>query len=133
MPLLAGLVAEAVALFTFALAPSPLAVILAYLLFSAAWTAVTLAQVMIWADVFHIRVLAVSSAAINTAAQLGAFFAPALFGWAHDATGGYKAGLLVLPLTCLLALALSVQLMRQVNGSRKTKGGANLAPHPDGR
>ena len=132
LPLLAGFLAEAVALFTFALAPSTLAVILAYLLFSAAWTAVTLAQVMIWADVFHIRVLAVSSAAINTAAQMGAFFAPSLFGWAHDATGGYKAGLFVLPFACLLALALSVQLRRQVNGSRETKGGAILAPHPDG-
>ena len=116
--LLTAMVIESTALAIIAWAPSPVAVMLAYLLFAAAWTPVTLSQVMIWADVFHVRRLAICSAAINSVAQIGAFVSPYGFGMAKDATGSYTAGMLALPLVTMLGFVLAIPLMRKLNGGR---------------
>ncbi len=111
---------ECVALTIIALSPSPAIVIFAYLLFAAAWTPVTLSQVLIWADVFHVRRLAICSAAINSVAQIGAFFSPYAFGMAKDATGSYTAGMLSLPIVTMIGFVLAIPLMRMLNSRRVT-------------
>lgn len=116
-PLLAALIVEALALVVIATKPSPLAVVFAYLLGSAAYTAAMQAQVTLWTDVFPVRVLGICGAAINTVLQMGNFLGPFAFGVARDATGSYTAGLLALTASCLLALALCVMLRRKLNAT----------------
>ena len=47
-----------------------------------------------WADLLHVRQLAVGSAAINTLWQIGAFLSPYAWGVTKDATGSFRAGLI---------------------------------------
>jgi MFS family permease len=79
-PLLVALAAESIALVVIAVAPSPLAVMLAFLLGAASYTAAMQAQVTIWTNVFPVRALGVCGAAINTVLQMGNFLGPLAFG-----------------------------------------------------
>ncbi|MBW8815985.1 MAG: MFS transporter [Caulobacterales bacterium] len=60
--------------------------------------------------VLHPRTAAVGSATINALGQLGSFVLPALWGVSRDATGGFHAGLAVLPFAYLLAAGLVFSL-----------------------
>ncbi len=110
-----ALVIEAAGLLTVALAPSAAVAITGYLLFSIGTWSLTLAGVMLWSDILHVRSLAVSTAAINSVNQVGAFIAPFAFGVARDNTGSYQAGLFSLPLLLLGALAVTVWLQVRVS------------------
>ena len=57
---------------------------------------------------------AVGIAFINSVAALGAFVAPWLIGLLKDATGSYRAGLMVLPLAYLASALLTAALRRRV-------------------
>jgi ACS family tartrate transporter-like MFS transporter len=97
-----------VAYLAVALAPLPIAVVAAFLLFMLAWSSVTLANVMLWPDLLPLSKLAVGSAAINTMSQLGAFIMPVGWGMAKDVTGSYYLGLFGLAFAMLLALGIAV-------------------------
>ena len=110
--------AMVVGLVTIAAAPSPTLVILGFLLFGGSFTAVTVSQVMLWADLLPLKTLAVGAAAINTVSQVGAFVSPILLGMAKDATGRFETGIYGLALAMLVATLLCVALRRKVAHDR---------------
>lgn len=71
----------------------PMAAIVAYMAFAASCFAIPMLTSSGWAEVLHVRELAVGAAAINTMSQIGAFVTPYAWGVAKDATGGFQAGL----------------------------------------
>ena len=97
-----------------AMATSPTAFAVAYLLYGLSWGAVTLSQVSAWPDVLHGRVLALGCAAINTLSQLGAFGMPILWGRLADATGSFHAGALALTAATAVALLMTAELANHV-------------------
>jgi len=109
-------IAMAAAFLVIALAPSPGIVIVAYLVFAAACFTIPMLQSSGWAEVLHVRELAVGAAAINTLAQIGAFVSPFVWGAAKDATGSFQAGLIALVVMTLAQAALILVLRRQVRG-----------------
>ena len=78
-------VAMAGAILVIAIAPSPLIVMAAYLVFAATCFTTAMLVSSGWAEVLHIRELAVGAAEINTVCQLGAFAMPFAWGAARDA------------------------------------------------
>ena len=100
----------AAALTVLAIAPSPIAVIAAYLAFAAACFSIAMLVSSGWAEVLHVRELAVGAAAINSLCQLGSFVMP--FGWgvARDATGGFSIGLMLLAIFAVMSAALTLQV-----------------------
>lgn len=104
------------AFLTILAAPSPLVVGIAYLVFATVCFAIPMLTSSAWADVLHVRELAVGAAAINTISQVGAFVTP--FGWgaARDATGSFDAGLAALSLLTLAMCGVILLLRRQVRG-----------------
>ena len=116
MILRTALVVEAIALLTIAFSPPPGLIVVSYLAFAASWTVVALMQATIWVDVLKNRQLAIGAAAINSFAQMGAFFGSYAFGVAKDASGSYSAGLLTLPAMLLVVVGLTFILQRQING-----------------
>jgi ACS family tartrate transporter-like MFS transporter len=122
--LLAVLPIAALSILVIAVAPWPLAVIAAYLIFYAANGGAIVAQITIWTDLLPVRVLGVCIAAINTVTQMGVFAGTTGFGIVRDATGSFKAGLLIFPVCYLSALVLSALVMRQLN-SRSARAGAS--------
>lgn len=99
------------------LSPAPAIVIVAYLAFATTCFTVAMLTSSGWADVIHVRELAVGAAAINTLSQIGAFVTPFAWGAARDATGSFQPGLIaLLVMTLLLALLmmlLHLQVRRQ--------------------
>lgn len=75
-------------------APTPILVMIGYLLFAATIFTGGVLVVSSWADVLHPEQLAVGAAAINTLWQIGSFVSPYGFGLARDATGGFTLGLI---------------------------------------
>ena len=67
-----------------------------------------------WADVIHVRELAVGAAAINTLGNIGAFVMPYGWGIARDATGNFQAGLMALTAATVLLGALIFLLRSRV-------------------
>jgi ACS family tartrate transporter-like MFS transporter len=112
------------ALFIMASAPSPLMVMLAYLAVAAACFTVSMLLSSGWADVLHLRELAVGAAAINSVCNLGGFVMP--FGWgaAKDATGTFTLGLAVLAVFCLIAAALAMRVRSRVRLKQVVEGAA---------
>ena len=108
--------ALAVALLVIGLAPSPLLVIAAYLVFATVCFAIPSLTSSGWAEVLHVRELAVGAAAINTMSQIGAFVAP--FGWgiAKDATGSFQFALIGLSVVGMVMAAVIMLLRHQVRG-----------------
>ena len=84
----------AAALLLLGVASTPALVIVGYLLFAATFFTAGVLLVSSWADVLHVRQLAVGSAAINTLWQIGSFLSPYAWGVAKDATGDFRAGLI---------------------------------------
>lgn len=98
------------------LVPSPVVVGIAYLAFATVCFVIPMLTSSAWAEVLHVRELAVGAAAINTICQVGAFLMP--FGWgaARDATGSFDAGLIALVFMTLASGSLMLVLRWQVRG-----------------
>jgi ACS family tartrate transporter-like MFS transporter len=104
------LVAAAACFAVIAWAPSPAAVIAAYLALMASYFAVSGAFWLAPGEIVHPRAVAVTVAAINGAGQVGSFLFPWLWGLSKDATGGYHAGLSALPLAFLIGAGIVLAL-----------------------
>jgi ACS family tartrate transporter-like MFS transporter len=109
-------VALAVAFLVLSLPTVPMAAIIAYLIFAASCFAIPMLTSSGWAEVLHVRELAVGAAAINTMSQIGAFVTPYAWGVAKDATGGFQAGLFGLLVMMLMLGGLILLLRHQVRG-----------------
>lgn len=92
---------------------SPVVVTIAYLLFAATCFTIAMLTASCWADVLHVRELAVGAAAINTMAQIGSFVTPYFWGVAKDATGNYRTGLMALTIMTVMLAALTLLLRSQ--------------------
>jgi ACS family tartrate transporter-like MFS transporter len=110
-------IAMAAAFLTIIIAPSPLIVCIAYLVFATVCFTIPMLTSSGWAEALHVRELAVGAAAINTISQIGAFVTP--FGWgaSKDATGSFHAGLIALFFMMLTMSGLLLLLRSQVRGS----------------
>jgi ACS family tartrate transporter-like MFS transporter len=82
------------ALILIGVAPTPILVMVGYLLFAATWFSGGVLIASSWADVVHPQQLAVGAAVINTLWQVGSFVSPYGFGLARDATGSFTLGLI---------------------------------------
>ena len=109
-------IALAGAVLVMGLAPTPMLVIIAYLGFATFCFAVPSVTSSGWAEVLHVRELAIGAAAINTISQIGAFVAPYGWGMAKDATGSFQPALITLAFIALIIVALLMLLRRQVSG-----------------
>lgn len=98
------------------LSPSPLPIIIAYLAFATVCFAIPMLTSSGWAEVLHVRELAIGAAAINTICQIGAFLAPYGWGAAKDATGSFQPALIAFSLITLVMAALIRLLRGQVRG-----------------
>ena len=101
-------------------ADRPAMLIAGYLAMTLLWPAVTLCTNLVTTEVIPCRMIAVAVAATNTAAQLGAFVVPILWGMSKDSTGSYHFGLTLIPLLFIasagLALLLRLQIRRREIG-----------------
>ena len=104
------------ALLVIGLAPSSMLVIIAYLVFATVCFTIPMLTSSGWAEVLHVRELAVGAAAINTICQIGAFVAPYGWGIAKDATGSFQPALITLSIVALLMSTLLLVLRHQVRG-----------------
>jgi ACS family tartrate transporter-like MFS transporter len=96
------------------LAPTGPIAIFAYLAFALTCFTIPMLTSSGWAEVLHVRELAVGAAAINTMSQIGAFVTPYAWGAAKDATGSFHAGLVALFAMTLVLAVLILVLRRQV-------------------
>jgi MFS transporter, ACS family, tartrate transporter len=87
----------------------------AYLAFSAVCFTVVMLTASSWADVLHVRQLAIGAAVINTLGNLGAFLLPYCWGVIKDETGDFQAGLMGLSVMALLCAALILKLRRGIH------------------
>src|SRR4029078_8832339 len=74
----------ACALLVICISPAPAVIIVAYLAFAAACFTVPMLTSSGWAEVLHVRELAVGAAAIHTLSQLRGFVTPCACGAAND-------------------------------------------------
>jgi MFS transporter, ACS family, tartrate transporter len=88
----------------------------AYLAFSAVCFTVVMLTASSWADVLHVRQLAIGAAVINTLGNLGAFFMPYCWGVIKDETGNFQTGLMGLS---VLALAAAAMILKLRSGVRR--------------
>jgi ACS family tartrate transporter-like MFS transporter len=108
----------AAALLVIGLSGAPIVVMVAYVAFAAACFTTPMLLSSGWAEVLHVRELAVGAAAINTMAQIGAFVSPYGWGALRDATGSFQTGLMALVAMSLALAALTLLLRHQVRGRR---------------
>ena len=99
------------------LAPSSLVVVIAYLVFTAVCFTIPMLTSSGWAELLHVRELAIGAAAVNMLSQFGAFLGPYGWGVAKDATGSFQAALVALSVFALAMSGLLLLLRRQVRGS----------------
>jgi ACS family tartrate transporter-like MFS transporter len=102
---------------TLALVHTPAAGMIAYLATMAAYYAAISTFWLMPGAIAHPRAQAVTVAAVNCFGQLGSFLFPWLWGLAKDATGGYQAGLAILPAAFLISGGVLLGL-RQVRRGR---------------
>lgn len=91
-------------------------ILIAYLVFATVSFTIPMLTSSGWAEVLHVRELAVGAAAINTICQIGAFVAPYGWGIAKDATGSFQPALITLSIVALLMSTLLLLLRQQVRG-----------------
>jgi MFS transporter, ACS family, tartrate transporter len=99
------------------LSPSPLVVVIAYLAFAAVCFTIPMLTSSGWAELLHVRELAVGAGATNMLSQFGAFLGPYGWGIAKDATGSFQAALVALSLIALAMSGLLLRLRREVRGA----------------
>jgi ACS family tartrate transporter-like MFS transporter len=109
------------ALLLMGVASKPALVIAGYLLFAATFFTMGVLVVSSWADVLHVRQLAVGGAAINTLWQIGAFLSPYAWGVAKDATGDYRAGLIGASAVAVAAALLILYVRARVMSERRER------------
>jgi ACS family tartrate transporter-like MFS transporter len=109
------------ALLLIGVASTPALVTVGYLLFAATWFTMGVVLVASWADVLHIREVAVGSAAINTLWQLGSFLSPFAWGVAKDATGNFRAGLIGASVLAISDALLILYLRARVMSERRKR------------
>lgn len=114
--LAAPLIAVAAAFAVMAWSPAPPVVIAAYLTMMAGYFAVSGAFWLAPSEIVHPRAVAVTVAAINGLGQVGSFVFPWLWGLAKDSTGGYRAGMSLLPVAFLAAAAVMLGLRQARRG-----------------
>lgn len=102
----------AVSVVLLARATEPSATVAIYLVFSVASTNIGMLGFMLIGDRLHPGQRAVGFAAVNTLAQIGSFAGPALWGLAATRTGGFEAGLTVIPGIFLVAAAIVLSMRR---------------------
>jgi ACS family tartrate transporter-like MFS transporter len=107
----------AAALLVIGLAPGLLPTVAAYLVFATVCFTIPSLTSSGWAEVLHIRQLAVGAAAINTMSQIGAFVGPFAWGVAKDATGSFHLGLFGLALAGFIVVGLLLVIRHQVRGA----------------
>ena len=96
------------------LAPSPMLVVIAYLVFAAVCFAIPMLTSSGWSEVLHVRELAVGAAANNTICQIGAFVLPYCWGVARDATGSFQPALISLTVLAVVMAPPLLLLRNQV-------------------
>ena len=107
-------VVTAGAFLTLAFSPAPVIAVLAYLAFAATCFTVPALISSGWAEVLHVRELAVGAAAINTICQIGAFVTPFAWGVLRDGTDSFQWGLILLVVMALVEAGLLLLLRAQV-------------------
>jgi len=120
----------AAALLLLGVASTPALVVVGYLLFSATFFTAGALVVSSWADVLHVRQVAVGSAAINTLWQIGAFLSPYAWGVAKDATGSFRAGLMGASVLAVGEALAILYLRRRVLSERRQRAVALEQPVP---
>ena len=114
----------AAALLLLGVASTPALVVVGYLLFAATFFTSGALVVSSWADVLHVRQVAVGSAAINTLWQIGAFLSPYAWGVTKDATGSFRAGLIAASVLAALQALVTLYLRRRVLSERRERAAA---------
>jgi ACS family tartrate transporter-like MFS transporter len=118
----------AAALLLLGVASTPALVIVAYLLFSMTFFTGGMLVVSSWADVLHVRELAVGSAAINTLWQVGAFISPYAWGVAKDATGSFRAGLIGVSVVAAIEALVILYIRSRVLAEGRARAAATQQP-----
>ena len=119
----------AAALLLLGVASMPALVVVGYLLFSATFFTGGMLIVSSWADLLHVRQLAVGSAAINTLWQIGAFLSPYAWGVTKDATGSFRAGLIGASVLAVVQALVTLYLRTRVMSERRERAAAIEQPH----
>ena len=114
----------AAALLLLGVAATPALVVVAYLLFSATFFTAGALLVSSWADVLHVRQVAVGSAAINTLWQIGAFLSPYAWGVTKDATGSFRAALIGASVLAVAQSLVTLYLRARVMSERRERAAA---------
>lgn len=96
------------------LAPTPILVVIAYLVFATVCFTIPMLTSSGWSEVLHVRELAVGAAAINTICQIGAFVAPYGWGIAKDATGSFQPALVTMSFIAMAMSSLLLVMRHQV-------------------
>ena len=96
--------------------PSPVMVVIAYLAFASVCFTIPMLSSSGWAEILHVRELAIGAAAINMLSQFGAFVGPYGWGIAKDATGSFQPALIALSIVALAMAGLLLVVRRQVRG-----------------
>ena len=118
----------AAALLLLGVASTPALVVVGYLLFSATFFTAGALVVSSWADVLHVRQVAVGSAAINTLWQIGAFLSPYAWGVTKDATGSFRAGLIGASVLAITQALVTLYLRTRVMSERRARAAAIEQP-----
>ena len=99
---------------TMALAINPVMTVLGYFFFVVVALNIGMLGILIIADELNPAARVVGFAAMNTVAQIGSFFGPALWGLAADRTGNFQFGLSVIPFVMLAAAGIVLAKRRRV-------------------
>jgi len=118
----------AAALLLLGVASTPALAILGYLLFSATFFTAGMLLVSSWADLLHVRQLAVGSAAINTLWQIGSFISPYVWGVTKDATGTFRAALVGASVVVVVEALVILYVRRRVMFERRERAAAMAQP-----
>jgi MFS transporter, ACS family, tartrate transporter len=108
--------------------PLPVAAVIGYLLFAATFFTAGMLVVSSWADVLHVRELAVGGAAINTLWQIGNFVSPYSWGLAKDATGSFRPGLIGASILAMAEVLTILYIRSVVMAQRRARAAANERP-----
>ena len=120
----------AAALLLIGVASTPALVVVGYLMFSATFFTSGMLLVSSWADLLHVRQLAVGSAAINTLWQIGAFLSPYAWGVTKDATGSFRAGLIGASGVAIIGTLVILYVRTRVMSERRERAAALEQPLP---
>ena len=118
----------AAALLLLGVGSTPALVIAGYLLFAATFFTGGMLIVSSWADLLHVRQLAVGSAAINTLWQIGAFLSPYAWGVTKDATGSFRAALIGASVVAAVEAMVILYVRTRVMSERRERAAALKPP-----